>query len=126
MSAVSFLESMGLSLSLAEGGKVVVCGLKSLDREGRAYAVRLAQEHKSAIVEALQGPTPAQLAHARRMLVTCPATGGKVHCWHCSRCPEARTCLSWRVRRSDVESFRQSEEPFSLFLVKEDAPGVLQ
>jgi hypothetical protein len=34
--------------------------------------------------------------------------------------------MAWRVRRSDVEFFRQSEKPYSLSLAEEDAPGVLQ
>lgn len=72
-------------------------------------------------------PTPAQLAYARRMLVDCSTTGGKLHCWHCSRCSKAQVCTAWHSRRADVEFFRQSEEPYSLYLVEEPgAVGVLQ
>jgi hypothetical protein len=58
------------------------------------------------------------------MLVDCPATGGKLHCWNCSRCPATETCQAWRGHRADVEFFRQSEKPYSLHLV--EAPEVLQ
>ena len=72
-------------------------------------------------------PTPEQIAHAQRMLVDCPSTGGKLHCWHCSRCGDARRCMAWRSRRADVEFFRRSERPYSLYLVEEmAAPEVLQ
>lgn len=70
-------------------------------------------------------PSPEQLAHARRMLVDCPSTGGKLHCWYCSRCGDARTCSAWRSHRRDVEFYKNSEEPLSLRLV-EEVPGVLQ
>jgi hypothetical protein len=71
-------------------------------------------------------PTPEQIAHARRMLVDCPETKGKLHCWHCSRCDRARRCTAWRIRRNDVEFFRQSEKPYSLFLVESGAVEVVQ
>ncbi len=71
-------------------------------------------------------PTPEQIAHARRMLVDCPATRGKRHCWHCSRCGDARKCSAWRARAAYVESFRQSEKPYSLFLVESGAVEVIQ
>ena len=135
MNAVSVLRDMGLSVRLDEEGALVLGGLKSLPPEDRGAAVRLARENKTAIVEALQMASPvahteeqhaAALAHARRLLVPCPATGGKLHCWHCSRCDKARSCRAWRGRRADVEFFRQSEEPFSLFLVEQEACGVIQ
>jgi hypothetical protein len=134
MNAVTLLEGMGLTLGVSENGKLAVEGLKHLPPEQRAYALQLAQENKAPIVEALQRPstvsdepTPAQLGHARRMLVDCPATGGKRHCWHCSRCQTARSCLAWRGRRFDVEFFRQSGKPYSLFLVEAlEALGVVQ
>lgn len=71
-------------------------------------------------------PTAAQLDHARHMLVDCPSIGGKLHCWHCAHCDKALTCTAWRIRRSDVERFRQSEKPYSLYLVEKntDAPGL--
>jgi hypothetical protein len=68
-------------------------------------------------------PTPEQLAHARRMLVDCPSTGGKRHCWYCSGCEKARTCAAWRTRRRDVEFYRHSGKPSSLALVEGHAPG---
>ena len=72
-------------------------------------------------------PDPAALAHARRLLVTCPVQGRILHCWYCSRCSEAGKCSAWRSRRSDVEFFRQSGKPYSLYLVEEmEAEGVLQ
>ena len=71
-------------------------------------------------------PTPEQIAHARRMLVNCPFTGGKLHCWHCSRCDDAGTCRAWRIRRRDVELFRNCEAPYSLFLVESGATEVSQ
>jgi hypothetical protein len=81
------------------------------------------REHKAAILEALQAPppdepTPAQIDHARRMLVDCPSTGGKRHCWHCSRCDKTQTCAAWRSRRADVEFFREGRKPYSLYLVE--------
>ena len=36
-----------------------------------------------------------------------------------SRCDKTRSCMAWRVRRADVEFFRQSEKPYSLYLVEE-------
>lgn len=66
-------------------------------------------------------PTAAQLGHARRMLVDCPSSGAKLHCWHCSRCGNARRCTAWRTRRADVAFFRKSGEPYSLFLVESGA-----
>ena len=131
MNAVTSLESLGLSLSLSENGKLAVEGLKRLSHEEREYALSLAQTHKSAIVSALRKqltqPDSAALEHARRMLVDCPSTKGKRHCWHCSRCAEARTCTAWRTRRADVERFRQSGKPYSLYLVEggeEETPGL--
>jgi hypothetical protein len=69
-------------------------------------------------------PTPEQIAHARRMMLLCPALGERIHCWWCSRCfgAESGGCKAWRSHRDEVEFFRQSEEPFSLSL----AEGVLQ
>lgn len=74
----------------------------------------------------LDDPTAAQLDHARRMLVDCPSTDGKLHCWYCSRCDDARTCTAWRALRQDVEFFRKSGEPYSLFLVESGAVEVVQ
>lgn len=76
--------------------------------------------------DSADAPTPEQIAHARRMLVVCPSTGGKRHCGHCSRCGDARTCSAWHGRRYDVEFFRRSHEPFSLFLVESGAVEVVQ
>jgi hypothetical protein len=130
MTAVSTLESMGLRVSLNESGNLfALAGLQTLSADERQAALTLAQENKTAIMEELRGsdePTPEQIAHARRMLVACPSTGGKLHCWYCSRCEKAGSCMAWRHRRGDVEFFRQSEEPYSLFLVESDAAGVLQ
>ena len=74
----------------------------------------------------LEEATPEQIAHARRMLVACPLTGGKLHCWHCSRCGDSQACRTWRTRRADVEFFRHSGPPYSLYLVEGDAVEVLQ
>lgn len=41
-------------------------------------------------------PTPAQLAHARSLITFCPSTGGKLHCWHCTRCAKEMKCMAWR------------------------------
>ncbi len=72
-------------------------------------------------------PDPVTLAHAHTLLVSCPSTGLKLHCWHCSRCGEARSCTAWRTHRPDVEFFKQSEKPYSLYLVEEtESAGVLQ
>ncbi|MDL2317073.1 hypothetical protein LJC59_08385 [Desulfovibrio sp. OttesenSCG-928-A18] len=123
MNAVRQLENMGLSLILDQGNWFILGGLKSLPVESRRQAVAFAKEHKPAILEELRKradePTPTQLAHARRMLVDCPSTGGKLHCWHCSRCPEAARCSAWHGHRNDVTFFRQSEKPASLFLAEE-------
>lgn len=62
-------------------------------------------------------PTPEQIAHARRMLVSCPVQRRRLHCWHCSRCDKAVSCAAWRTRRADVESFRHRESPYSLHLL---------
>lgn len=91
MNAITSLESMGLSLSLSENGKLAVEGLKRLSHEEREYALSLAQAHKSAIVATLRRqltqPDPAALAHAQRMQVEgahvelglyCSLTGGPV------------------------------------------------
>ena len=135
MNAVSVLHGMGLSVRLDEEGALVLGGLKGLPPEDRGAAVKLARENKSAIVEALQKASPAAhteeqhaaLAHARRLLVYCPSTGEKLHCWHCSRCDKTRTCTAWRGRRTDVEFFRRSEKPFSFSLLQSlEAPEVLQ
>ena len=135
MNAVFILRDMGLSVRLDEEGALVLGGLKSLPSDARKYAVGLAREQKASIVEVLQSASPvahleeehaAALAHARRMLVDCPSTGGKLHCWNCSRCPDAASCQAWRGHRSDVEFFRRSEEPLSLFLVEQEACGVIQ
>jgi hypothetical protein len=125
MSAVSILESIGLSLRLDGEGGLVLDGMKNLPPEDRAYALKVARGHKAAIVEALQNPSPAALAHARRMTIPCPASGDDRHIWHCSRCGAAGRCTAWRSRRSEVEFFRGSEEPFSLFLVEGEL-GLLQ
>ena len=127
MNVISSLENMGLSLSLRENDKLSVKRLARLNREEREYALCLARQHKDSIVGELHKrslslsgePTPEQIAHARRMLVDCPSSGGKLHCWNCSRCDAARTCTAWRSRRADVEFFRKSGEPYSLSLVKE-------
>ena len=87
MNAVSVLHGMGLSVRLDEEGALVLGGLKSLPPEDRGAAVALAREHKARIVEALQKASPvahteeqhaAALAYARRLLVSCPSTGGKL------------------------------------------------
>jgi hypothetical protein len=76
------------------------------------------------LAEALT-PSTLELAYARSLLVNCPSTGGKLHCWHCSRCDRARKCAAWLPQRPNVIFFKRSEEPYSLFLV-EEVPGVLQ
>ena len=135
MSAVIRLESMGLSLELSASGKLAVEGLKRLSREEKEYALTLARENKASIIEELQRrmspaceqPDPAALAHAKRMLVSCPVQGRSLHCWYCSRCSEAGKCPAWRGRRADVEFFKKSEKPYSLYLVEEMESGeVLQ
>lgn len=64
-------------------------------------------------------PPPEQIHQARRMLVDCPCTDGKLHCWYCSRCTAARTCRTWLSRRADVKFFRGSDKPYSLILLEE-------
>lgn len=64
-------------------------------------------------------PTPEQLAHARRLVVDCPIQGRGLHCWHCSRCGDTRTCSAWRGLRSEVERLKHSGKPYSLTLVEE-------
>jgi hypothetical protein len=113
MNALAILQGWGLSVRLNESKDIVLSGLKSLSSDEREIAIGFCREYKPEIVERV-----AALAHARRMLVDCPATGGKRHCWHCSRCPDTSSCMAWRVRRSDVEFFRQSEKPYSLSLVE--------
>ena len=72
-------------------------------------------------------PHPAALAHVRRMMVACPVHGRGLHCWHCSSCGDAQKCRAWHTRRHDVEFFKGSEKPYSLFLIEEmEAPGVVQ
>ena len=81
----------------------------------------------TALGQTFSPPDPAALAHARRMLVSCPVQGRSLHCWYCSRCSEAGKCPAWRSRRADVEFFRKSEKPYSLYLVEEMESGeVLQ
>ncbi|MDR1241796.1 MAG: hypothetical protein LBM00_03270 [Deltaproteobacteria bacterium] len=133
MNAVSTLESMGLRVSLNKSGGLSLAGLQTLSVDDRQVALALARENKASILEELRhpastadDPTPEQIAHARRMLVDCPTAEGKLHCWHCSRCDRARRCTAWRIRRNDVEFFRQSEAPYSLFLVESDTSEVLQ
>lgn len=131
MNIVHQLESMGLSLTLDEDDFFVLGGLKSLPVDSRLYAVEVAKAHKPAILEELkrraEQPDPAALAHARSLLVACPVQGRKLHCWYCSRCSEVRGCMSWRKRRRDVEFFRGSGKPNSLYLVEEaEAKGPLQ
>ena len=70
--------------------------------------------------------SPAAIAHARSLLVSCPGRKTPLHCWHCSRCSGADTCLSWRTRRADVEFFRRHEKPYSLYLVEEFPTEVFQ
>lgn len=41
-------------------------------------------------------PTPAQLAHARSLIIFCPASGRKLHVWHCTRCAKEMRCMAWR------------------------------
>ena len=70
---------------------------------------------------------PAALAHARSLLVACPVQRRGLHCWYCSRCSEVARCTAWRSRRHDVEFFRNSEKPYSLYLVEEaEGAEVLQ
>lgn len=105
------------------------CGNPLSQKGNEEKAVGRAYGEKDFPVESVGGndePTPAQLDHARRMLVDCPSTGGKLHCWHCSRCDDTRTCSAWRTRRHDVEFFRKSGEPYSLFLVECGAVEVVQ
>lgn len=133
MNIVASLENMGLAVRIDDAGALAMIGLQSLSAEDRRVAVAMAKENKAAIMEEMRqrscredAPTPEQIAHARYMLVNCPVTRGKRHCWHCSRCDDARTCAAWNSRRSDVAFFRQSEEPYSLFLVEDDTVGVIQ
>ena len=152
MNIVTQLENMGLSLSLDQDSSFILGGLKKLPPESRRQAVEVAREHKPAILEELKNRaeafiarpadapaaskigqsrsahhSAAALAHARRMLVPCPAHGRELHCWYCSRCAETASCQSWRARRYDVEFFRQSEKPESVYLLEEaEAAEVLQ
>ncbi|MDL2279237.1 hypothetical protein LJC15_01055 [Desulfovibrio sp. OttesenSCG-928-G11] len=130
MNVVASLENMGLSLSLTENGKLAVEGLKKLPADSRQQAVEIARAHKPAILEELkrreEAPSAAELDHARRMLVACPVQRRKLHCWYCSRCSEAARCVAWRARRQDVEFFRNSEKPSSLYLVESGEVGVVQ
>lgn len=71
-------------------------------------------------------PSAAELDHARHQLVACPVQKRRLHCWYCSRCSEAVRCTAWRPRRQDVEFYRQSEKPSSLYLVESGKVGVLQ
>lgn len=71
-------------------------------------------------------PSPAAIAYARSLLVTCPAQRRKLHCWHCSRCSGAESCAAWRGLRRDVDFFRSSGQPYSLYLVEEFSAEVFQ
>ena len=99
---------------------------------GEAHRTDEGQKIDSQIITELpvathETPDPAALAHAQRMLISCPVQGRSLHCWYCSRCSEAGTCSAWRSRRADVEFFRKSEKPYSLNLLEEmEAEGVLQ
>lgn len=122
MNVITSLENMGLVVRIGDAGDLVLSGLQSLSAEDRRVAVDMAKGNKPAIMEELRwrscmgdAPAPEQIAHAQRMLVDCPVNGGELHCWYCSRCSEARTCSAWRTRRADVDMFRQSGEPYSLY-----------
>ena len=65
-------------------------------------------------------PTPAMITHARAMLVTCPARGGRIHCWHCASCSRMRRCLAWSGVRGVVEGYRRLglPKPYSAYLAE--------
>ena len=98
---------------------------KSVDALSSSRRSRSSRSEKEENIS--EQPDPAALAHAKRMLVSCPVQGQSLHCWYCSRCSEAGKCPAWRGRRADVEFFRKSEKPYSLYLVEEMESGeVLQ
>lgn len=41
-------------------------------------------------------PTPAQIDHARSLLVHCCQAGRKLHAWNCTRCANEPSCTAWR------------------------------
>jgi hypothetical protein len=53
MNALASLEVMGVSVSLAPGGRLALDGMKGLAPERREYALALAKANKPAIVEEL-------------------------------------------------------------------------
>ena len=62
--------------------------------------------------------THEQKAHARYLLVNCPIVRKSRHCWHCSRCGRSTKCSMWWGRREEVELFRKSDEPYSLYVAE--------
>ena len=91
---------------------------------GQKTAQNSPSEEEVLSLEKYDTPTPEQITHANCMLVMCPVQGRNLHCWHCSRCGDTQTCKVWQTRRADVEFFRKSGPPFSLYLV--ETPGVIQ
>ena len=80
--------------------------------------------HFPLVDDSAVAPTPEQIAYARTLLVACPSTGGKRHCWHCSRCENAKTCTAWHRLAVKVEFFKGSYEPYSLYVA--ETPEVIQ
>jgi hypothetical protein len=126
MNPIAELERMGLALRVSPDGNLTMEGLKALSPDQRERALGLVREEKDRIIDALLGPDPAALAHARRMLLHCPALRVKVHCWWCSRCSggESGQCKAWHSHRAEVEFFRRSDAPYSLLVA--EVEGLVQ
>lgn len=141
MNIVTSLESMGLVVRIDDAGALALTGLQTLSADERRVAVELVKENRAAIMEELRRrsrllanvniadtPTPAQLDHARSLLVDCPSTGGKLHCWHCTRCAKEMKCMAWRHIPAAEMRFQRSAagKTYSLYLVEAGAVEVLQ
>jgi hypothetical protein len=129
MKAVEELNSLGVTARLSGVDSLTLDGLKDLMPEQRAEALTLAKKHKAAILDELRGetvhqyePTALELDYARSLLVDCPKTGARQHCWWCSRCCQTKRCAAWFPCRPHVKFYETlSGPPASYYLVLEEA-----
>ena len=92
--------------------------INSLDNTGSVRHGGLENYPDTGVIVGGHRSTPEQVSYARGLLVSCPMLQKRRHSWYCSRCDKTTSCSAWWTLRFEVNFFRASSEPFSLFVVE--------
>jgi hypothetical protein len=59
------------------------------------------------------------LKYAHTLEVICPSEFTRRHCWYCAYCEVSKKCPAWRMLTLEVEFYKRSGPPLSLYALEE-------